>query len=315
MKPAADITSLTTDITATAGAAEARPAPVAETPSLAVDLYELTKPRMNFLVVITTMVGFVMASRDGTDWLRLMHTVCGTALTAACAAVLNQVIERRHDAKMPRTADRPVAAGRMSPAAATAYGVALGVAGMLWLWLVVNPLTAALGLLTLAIYLAVYTPLKRISSLNTVIGAIPGAIPPLMGFTAVENGISPQALAVFGILFLWQMPHFLAIAILYRDDYTAGGYKMLPCVDEKLTTTGRMIVLYAAALLPVSLLPTLLGIAGPVYFTAAVLLGLAFLSCGISCAASRTRSDARQLFFASIIYLPLLLGFLMFDKQ
>jgi protoheme IX farnesyltransferase len=315
MKPAADMTSLTTDITATGGAAaEPRSAP-AEAPSLAVDLYELTKPRMNFLVVITTMVGFVMASRDGTDWLRLLHTVGGTALTAACAAVLNQVIERRHDAKMPRTANRPVAAGRMTPAAAAAYGVARGVTGVLWLWLVVNPLTAALGLLTVAIYLAVYTPLKRISSLNTVIGAIPGAIPPLMGFTAVENGISPQAMAIFGILFLWQMPHFLAIAILYRDDYIAGGYKMLPCVDEKLTATSRMIVLYAAALLPVSLLPTLLGIAGAVYFTAAVLLGLAFLSCGISCATSRTRNDARQLFFASIIYLPLLLGFLMFDKQ
>jgi protoheme IX farnesyltransferase len=311
MKPAADMTTMTSDITATAAEA-----PVVEAaPSLPVDLYELTKPRMNFLVVITTMVGVVMASRAATDWALLFHTVFGTALTAACAAVLNQVIERRHDAKMPRTLDRPVAAGRISPLAASFYGLTLGVTGLTWLLLAVNTLTAGLGFLTLAIYLGIYTPAKRISSLNTVIGAIPGAIPPLMGFTAVENGFSPQGMAVFGILFLWQMPHFLAIAILYRDDYAAGGFKMLPVVDEKLTVTGRMIVLYAAALLPVSLLPTLLGIAGAVYFTAAVLLGLGFLSCGISCATSRKRADARQLFFASIIYLPLLLGFMMLDKQ
>jgi protoheme IX farnesyltransferase len=223
-------------------------------------------------------------------------------------------MEREHDAKMPRTSDRPIVAGRISPLEAAVCGFGYGVVGITYLAIAVNGLTAMLGAATLLIYLLIYTPLKRVTSLNTVIGAIPGAIPPLMGFTAVNNAFSAEALTVFGILFLWQMPHFLAIAIMYKRDYQAGGFKMLPCIDEDLRLTGRMILLYATALLPVSLLPSVLGMAGPIYFTAAVLLGLAFLSCGVSCVTSRTRADARQLFFASIIYLPLLLGIMMFDK-
>ncbi len=288
--------------------------PIEASRSRLVDFYELTKPRMNFLVVITTMVGFCMASRGGIDWLGLLHTILGTALTAAGASVLNQLIERDYDAKMPRTADRPIPAGRISPGQALACGLAYAVVGVAYLALLVNPITALLGLATLLIYLLIYTPLKRITSLNTVVGAIPGAIPPLMGFTAVHNAISLEGLAVFGILFFWQMPHFLAIAILYKRDYQAGGFRMLPCVDDELHLTNRMILLYAAALLPVSLLPSALGMTGPVYFAAAMLLGLSFLGCGISCAASRTRAEARQLFIASIIYLPLLLGAMMLDK-
>jgi protoheme IX farnesyltransferase len=285
---------------------------IASPTSRLLDFYELTKPRMNFLVVITTTVGFVMASRGATDWQLMLHTILGTALTAASAAVLNQLIERAHDARMPRTADRPIPAGRISPAEAAACGSALGVLGVAYLAIAVNLLTALLGLATLLLYLFVYTPLKRITSLNTVIGAVPGAIPPLMGFTAVNNALSVDALSVFGILFIWQMPHFLAIAIMYKRDYQAGGFKMLPCIDEQVTA--RMIVLYSAALVPVSLLPAVLGMSGAVYFTTAVLLGLAFFSYSVSCATMRTRGDARQLFFSSIIYLPLLLGAMMLDK-
>jgi heme o synthase len=295
--------------------AEAAVSPVAATRSRLVDFHELTKPRMNLLVVITTMVGFCMAAKGPIDWLLMLHTILGTALTAASAAIFNQVIERRADARMPRTADRPVAAGRIGVFEATVFGLAMGIAGVGYLAMAVNLLTSLLGLLTLAIYLFVYTPLKQITSLNTVIGAIPGAIPPVMGFTAIQNALSLESLVIFGILFFWQMPHFLAIAILYKRDYQAGGFRMLPCIDEDQHLTNRMILLYSAALLPITLLPSMIGMSGIVYFTSAVLLGLVFVSCGVSCAPSRARSEARQLFFASIIYLPLLLGFLMFDKM
>ncbi len=284
-------------------------------PSRLFDFYELTKPRMNFLVVITTMVGFYMAANVGIDWLLLLHTLLGTALTAAGASVLNQYVERDIDKLMPRTMDRPVPAGRVAPIEALIYGIALGAAGVVYLAAAVNLLTALLGALTLGTYVLLYTPMKRWTTLNTVIGAVPGAIPPMMGFTAAQGALSPEALAVFGILFFWQMPHFLAIAILYRDDYARGGLRMLPVVDTELLITGRQILLYAMALIPMSLAPVQLGMAGPLYFTAAVLLGFAFLSFGVSCATTRTRSDARKLFFASIVYLPLLLAAMMLDKR
>ena len=280
-----------------------------------VDLYELTKPRMNFLVVITTAVGYYMAVRHSFEWARLLHTIFGTALTAAGASVLNQFIERKYDALMPRTSDRPLPGGRINPADALFFGVTLGVCGVAYLALTVNTLTAVLGAFTLLSYVFVYTPLKRITSFNTVVGAVPGAIPPMMGVTAVTGAISPEALALFAILFLWQMPHFLAIAILYRDDYAAGGFKMLPVVDHDLGVTGRQIVLYSIALIPASIVPVSLGMAGVNYFVTAMLLGLAFLSFGISCATTGTRSDARKLFFSSILYLPLLFAGLMIDKM
>ena len=208
MKPAADITTMTQDITASTGLVTAtdRASVALEAPSRLSDFYELTKPRMNFLVVITTMVGFCMASRGRIDWLLLLHAILGTALTAASSAMFNQVLERDADAKMPRTTNRPVAAGRVSVPEAAACGLALGIVGVSYLWLAVNPLTAMLGLCTLLLYIFIYTPLKRITSLNTVIGAVPGAIPPVMGFTAVNNAISMDALMLFGVLFLWQMP-------------------------------------------------------------------------------------------------------------
>ncbi|MEO6436032.1 MAG: heme o synthase [Tepidisphaeraceae bacterium] len=283
-----------------------------------VDFYELTKPRMNFLVLITTLVGFYMASGgevgSSIHWLLLLPTLIGTALCAAGASVLNQYVERDLDKLMPRTRNRPVPAGRIEPREALLTGIVLGVAGALTLALCVNMLTALLGAVTLLLYVLVYTPLKRHTTLNTVIGAIPGAIPPLMGFTAVHNAFSPGALAVFAILFFWQMPHFLAIAILYKRDYALGGFKMLPVVDEQGSITARQIVLYAVALIPVSLMPVSAGIAGYAYFAVALMLGLAFLSFSVSCAASRSRPDARKLFFASIIYLPALLGVMMLDR-
>jgi protoheme IX farnesyltransferase len=285
-------------------------------PSKLNDYYELTKPRMNFLIVITTTVGFYMAATPGTSWVKLLHTAIGTFLCAACAAVANQFIERGYDALMPRTRNRPLPAGRVSLLEALLFGAACGVVGVPYLYFCVNPLTAFLGALTILLYVFVYTPMKRASSLNTVVGAIPGAIPPLMGFAAAQDTISPAALSVFAILFIWQMPHFLAIAILYKNDYAAGGFKMLPVVDdERLSMTSRQILIYSVAMVPVTLLPVQLGIAGPAYFTAAVLLGLAFLSFACSTAATRSRPDARKLFFASILYLPLLLAFLMWDKR
>jgi heme o synthase len=291
------------------------PAAAQSVPSRWADYFELTKPRMNFLVVITTMVGFYMAAHVGIDWVLLLHTLLGTALTAAGASVLNQYVERDIDRLMPRTVDRPVPAGRVAPIEALIYGVALGAAGVVYLAVLVNLLTALLGAVTLGTYVLLYTPMKRWTTLNTVIGAVPGAIPPMMGFTAAQGALSPEALAVFGILFFWQMPHFLAIAILYRDDYAKGGLKMLPVVDADLSVTGRQILLYGAALIPASLAPVQLGMAGATYFTCATLLGIAFLTFGVSCATTRTRDDARKLFLASIVYLPLLLAAMMLDKR
>lgn len=280
------------------------------------DFYELTKPRMNLLVVITTLVGFYMASRAGSmmNWALLIHTIFGTALTAAGASVLNQYVERDLDGKMPRTANRPLPTGRILPIEALLLGVLFGVGGVLYLTAFVNSLTALLGAATLASYVWVYTPMKRWTTLCTIVGAIPGAIPPLMGFAALHNAISIEAMAMFGILFLWQMPHFLAIAVMYKDDYTAGGFKMLPCVDPDLSATGRQIIVYLLALLPVTLMPFGLRMAGVGYLAAAVLLGGIFLAYGILAALRRTREDARKLFFVSIMYLPLLLGALMIDK-
>jgi len=308
MKPASDISEFS-EALATAPAAHER----ATAPSRLRDFYELTKPRMNFLVVCTTAVGYAMAPHHG-HWMTLLHAIIGTALTAASASILNQHVERAYDALMPRTRNRPLPGGRITPAEALACGVIFGVLGIAYLLLMVNVLTALLGAITLSSYVWVYTPMKRYSSLNTVIGAIPGAIPPMMGWTAATGLLGPQALALFSILFLWQMPHFLAIAILYKRDYAAGGFKMLPVVDPGLHTTSRMIVLYAVALLPASLMPVGMGMAGNIYFTGTTLLGLAFLSYCVSCAVSKERIDAKKLFFASIIYLPALFAIMMIDK-
>jgi len=319
MKPASDIAEFTHSITVLPAIDEPLPLAVAaiETPSRLRDYYELTKPRMNFLVLCTTAVGFYMAPK-GTPafWGTFFNLLLGTAMTAASSAVLNQFIERRLDILMPRTANRPLPTGRIPAGQALVLGILLGVLGISWLAILVNPLTAILGAVTLLSYIAIYTPLKRVTSLNTIVGAVPGAIPPAMGWVGATGALSPEAIALFSILFIWQMPHFLAIAILYKRDYAAGGFKMLPVVDtEDLRMTSRMIVLYGLALVPVAIVPTMLHMAGATYFTVAFLLSLAFLTFCISCAITKTRLDARKLFFSSIIYLPLLLGALMIDKR
>ena len=283
-------------------------------PSRANDFYELTKPRLNFLVLVTTMVGYYMAVRVPGDWVRVIHTLIGTALTAAGASVLNQVIEKDYDKLMPRTQRRPLPDGRISPLHGVLYGCAMGIVGVAYLAWFVNVLTACLGAFTILSYLFVYTPMKRWTSLNTVVGAIAGATPPMMGWTAASGKFGPEAAVLFCILFFWQMPHFLAIAIMYRRDYAAGGFKMLPVLDEDLFVTGRQIVLYNAALIPITLLPTLFGMTDVFYFATALVLGLAYLSFGIICASTRQRIDARRLFFASIIYLPVLFAVMMLNK-
>jgi protoheme IX farnesyltransferase len=313
MKPASDISEFS-EALATGGARVDDAAALAEAPSRARDFYELTKPRMNFLVVCTTAVGYAMAPHHG-HWGTLVHAIVGTAMTAASASVLNQYVERGYDGLMPRTRNRPLPGGRVSPAEALGWGALLGVLGVGYLLLTVNLLTALLGAFTLASYVWVYTPMKRVTSLNTVIGAVPGAIPPMMGWSAATGVVGPEALTLFGIMFLWQMPHFLAIAILYKRDYAAGGFKMLPVVDPRLRLTSRMIVLYGLALVPVSVTPVGVGMAGGVYLTGAVLLSLAFLSYCVSCAVSKERIDARKLFFASIVYLPVLFAVMMIDKR
>ena len=282
--------------------------------SLAGDLYELTKPRMNFLVVITTMVGYYMAVTSRSDWAKLAYTLVGTAMTAAGSSVFNQFMERGYDALMNRTSDRPLPSGRVKPAHAMLMGLVLSVVGVAILAVFVNTLTAALGAATLLLYVALYTPAKRYTSLCTIIGAIPGAIPPMMGITAVRGAITIDAVALFAILFVWQMPHFLAIAILYRDDYARGGFRMLPVIDDAMRMTGRQIMLYSICLIPVSLMPTAIGMDGKFYAAAALILGAAFLAFAFRCARIRERADARRLFLFSIIYLPLLLAVLMIDR-
>jgi len=276
--------------------------------------YELIKPRMNLLILGTTTVGFSLAAQSLDDWKRLPGTLIGTALCAASAAILNQLLEMKYDARMLRTASRPLPTGKISPRHALLLGILTGVLGGISLLMLVNWMTALLGVATLVSYVLVYTPLKRVTTLNTIIGAIPGAVPPMMGWTAVTGSLAFPALALFGILFVWQIPHFLAIATLYRDDYRRGGFKMLPVDDPDLRRTGRQILLYSAALFPISLLPVVAGVTGRVYSVSAVLLGTLFFAYAVLCASRRGRAEARKLFFASIIYLPILLAVLVLDK-
>ncbi len=267
------------------------------------DFYELTKPRMNMLVVLTMLAGFYFAGGRGGG---ALEAVLGTALTAAGASVLNQWMERHLDGLMPRTRLRPLPAGRVLPSEALAWGLLLCAAGVAYLSLRVNVLTALLGLLTLLTYLLWYTPSKRRTSLCTLIGAIPGAIPPLMGWTAARGILEAGAWPLFAILFFWQIPHFLAIAVMYRQDYAAGGFRMLPLVQPE--QTGRQTVWHTQATFLASLMPLWLGQAGWLYALWALLLGVVFLAAALRFLHRQNQASARRLFFTSIIYLPLLLG-------
>jgi protoheme IX farnesyltransferase len=275
---------------------------------------ELIKARLTFLVVLTTLVGFYVGSPGPVDLALLLHAVLGTALVASGAAALNQLLEREYDAKMERTEDRPLPSGRMLPGTVLVFGGVCAASGLIYLALAVNPLTSLLGAATLASYLFIYTPLKRVTSFNTLVGAIPGALPPLMGWTAARGEITMAGWTLFAILFLWQLPHFLAIAWMYREQYSRAGFVMLPSVDPTGERTGRQAVLHALGLLPIGLAPFLLRLAGPVYLVAALGLGLAYFWFAIQFSRQLTVSRARQLFFMSIIYLPLLLGVMVWDK-
>ena len=276
---------------------------------------ELVKARLTLLVLLTTLVGFYLGASGPVDYGLMFHALSGTALVAAGAAALNQLMEREFDARMRRTEGRPLPAGRITPAAVLVLGTSLSVVGLTWLLVAVNSMTALLGVLTISSYLFLYTPLKRRTVLNTVVGAIPGALPPLMGWTAATGGIAAEGWALFAILFFWQLPHFMAIAWLYREDYARAGYRMLSGVDPEGRRTAASAVRNTLALLVISLYPYLLGTAGAVYLAGALALGIGFLAFAIVFARSLTERSARRLFLASILYLPLLLGLLVADKR
>jgi len=296
-----------------AAAPSARPAHPAWLVHLA-DYWTLTKPEVNFLVLVSALVGFYLAAPGAINGWLLFHTLMGTLLVASGTGTLNQYLERHTDSFMRRTANRPLPAGRMRHWEALWFGVFLAIAGGAELWIAANPLTSALALATLATYLILYTPLKRQTPLCTVVGAFPGAVPPLIGWAAVRNGLSAEAWVLYAILFLWQFPHLLAIAWMYREDYSRAGLQMLPRNDHEGRSAARQIIACTLALLPVSLIPAFTGHAGKAYLVGAGILGAGFLYYGARMAAQRTNVLARQLLMASIIYLPLVFALLMFDR-
>jgi protoheme IX farnesyltransferase len=272
------------------------------------DFVMLTKPGITVMVAITAAVGFYVASHGAFDWKIFLHMVGGTLLSSAGAAAFNMLLERKLDARMDRTKGRPLPSGRMAPGEAGVFAGVLCAAGLAWLALEVNLLTAALSAATMLSYLALYTPLKTKSSVCTLVGAIPGALPPVMGWAAARGSVEMGAWILFLILFFWQLPHFLALAWMYREDYARAGFPMLPVEEPTGASTGRQVVLQTLALLVVSILPFGFQMAGDGYLVAALVLGAAFLGFGVSFAADRSRNRASRLFLASITYLPLLLG-------
>jgi protoheme IX farnesyltransferase len=265
-------------------------------------------------VLLTAAAGFYLGARDGVSLALFAHTLLGTALVAGGTNAFNQVRERDVDARMHRTRGRPLPSGRLSPRAAGLFAGLISVAGVGYLAWQVNLLTAGLAALTLASYVLLYTPLKRRTSLNTLIGAVPGALPIVGGWTAAGGPLDAAVFALFWILFLWQLPHFLALAWIYREDYRRGGLAMLSVEDGDGSRTARMILLYGAALLPVSLLPSVLGLTGSLYFYGALALSLVYLAAGTPLLARATPRGAWRVFYASIVYLPALLTLMILDK-
>lgn len=278
-------------------------------------LLELSKARLSGMVVLTAGVGFWLASAGaGTDWLTLVLMLIGTTLSACGANALNQCVEVRRDARMLRTCHRPLPSGELLSAPAWTAALLMALTGPLVLLAGTNMLTAALSAGCIALYVLVYTPLKVLTPYNTLVGAVVGAIPPLMGWTAATGTIGIGGLALAGVLFVWQIPHFLALAWMYRDDYARGGYRMLPLDDPDGGLTCRVMLLYCLMLVPVSLMLTLCGAAGTVYAAAALVLGGGLLALGLRLYRARTRENARRLFLGSVIYLPLLLGAMSLDR-
>lgn len=274
----------------------------------------LTKPDVSFLVVLTTLAGYALGSVGPLDWLRMAHTVLGTTMVAAGTSALNHYVERDSDARMRRTMSRPLPSGVLFPAEALWFGVVLAVGGMADLLLATNLLACLLAAATSAAYLGAYTPLKTRSTLATLVGAFPGAVPPLIGWAAARGSLAPGAWVLFAILFLWQFPHFHAISWMYREDYARAGIRMLPVVDREGKATFTQILVCAAALIPVSLLAAVTGLAGVRYFFEAVVLGLLLVEVCVWAAARKTNTRAKWLMHATVLHLPLLLGLMMLDK-
>ncbi len=278
------------------------------------DFLELTKPRIAALVLVTTAIGFALAGGDGVDLILLIHAIVGTALAAGGANALNQYVERDVDALMPRTARRPIPTGRLAPIEAAAFGIGASLAGVGYLFLFANLLAAAVAAATIASYVLIYTPLKRRTPWCTVVGAVPGALPPVIGWAAARGDLSPGAWMLFAIIFVWQIPHFWSIAWMYREDYHRGGLPMLPVIDADGRRTARQVVVLSVLLVVVSALPACAGMAGARYAAGAGLLGAAFVAFGLRFSIHRTHAHARRLMLASIAYLPLVLGLLLIDR-
>ena len=282
--------------------------------SRAADFIAFVKPRLVLMILITTAAGFYIGSQQAVNWLRCLHTLIGAGLTAAGVLGLNQYLERDIDAQMKRTQARPLPGGRMLPLVALLFGVMLTGGGMLYLTFIVNPLSGLVISLIVASYLFLYTPLKRKTSLCTLIGAVPGALPPVVGWAAARGTVTAEAWVLFAILFLWQLPHSLAIAYIYRDDYAKAGLRLLPVIHPDGASTRRQIVINCVALLAIGLLPALLSIAGGLYFLIALLSGLAFLAFGIYLGVARSVQAARYLLYASLLYLPIIFITMALDK-
>jgi heme o synthase len=279
------------------------------------DYVELFKIRLNLLVLVTTSMGYYLGSSHGEPGLlQLLHTLMGMALVAAAGGALNQLLEKEIDGRMRRTANRPLPAGRMQPAEVQWLGTVLGLAGLLILALTTSALCTLVAAFTLLSYVFVYTPLKKKTPLAILVGAVPGALPPVIGWTSAHGSFGPEGWILFGILFLWQLPHFLAIAWLYRQQYARAGLAVLSTRDPDGRRTGTHSVLWCAALVGVSLLPTLQGLAGTLYLGGAVLLGAAYLTASVRMALARTDAHARWVFRISLLYLPLLLALMAYDR-
>jgi protoheme IX farnesyltransferase len=274
-------------------------------PTRLADYLAITKPRLNFLVVATAAAGYYLGAAGEPAWSVAISAIAGTALVAAGASVMNQICERGTDRLMERTRSRPLADGRLTPAEAWVFAVLASAAGLALLAIGATPLSALVAAFTLVTYVAIYTPLKLKTSFATVVGAVPGALPPMIGWAAATDTLSREAWVLFAIVFLWQMPHFLAIAWLYREDYARAGFPLLPVTEPDGLSTGRQVLSYAAVLIPVSLVPTAIGLANPVYFAGAFVLGATYLLLGARFARRRDRPSALQLFIGSIVYLPL----------
>src|SRR6266481_9859411 len=284
-------------------------------PNFVSDLAELVKARLTLLVLLTTAVGFYLGAEPPINYRALIHTVFGTAAAAAGAAALNQWWERRADALMRRTKTRPIPAGRMAPLQAFVLGAALSVFGVVYLAIICNALSAVLTAITIVIYIFAYTPLKRTSTANTAVGAIPGAIPPMIGWAAARGDIGVGAWSLFVIVFLWQMPHFFAIAWMCREDYSRSGFRMISSDDSSGERSASQSVFFCILLLVLAGLPAFLGIANVLYLVTELVLGGFFIAVAMRFLRMRTPGAARSLFIASIVYLPLLLGALVLTKS